>query len=118
MADDSPSWRTHNVDLEGPWGWRDVPAELIFTEIVPKLHEYESMRWADFAGTRNHDVDTADLCDDARRRLAEVRPDLDSLFSIRLTGTKRVWAERSLTRLNVLWWDPKHEVCPSRKRHT
>lgn len=119
LKDRSPTWRTSDVDWAGSWGWSDVPAQTILAEIVTKLHEYETMLWADFRGQRNHDVEVNSLCPAARRRLEDLgKDDLDTLFSIRIDAKRRVWAERQLTCLHVLWWDPAHEVCPSHKKHT
>jgi hypothetical protein len=119
LADKKPVWRTNSIDYDGPWGWRSVNAETILSDVVVRLHQYEDMAWGQFVGPRNHDVGLQSLCADARRRLRELGGDeLDSLFSIRVDGKRRVWAKRKLNCLHILWWDPGHEVCPSHKKHT
>ena len=114
-----PLWRTGAIDLDGRWGWRVVEAEVILQDVVTRLHDYETMPWTQFRGKLNHDVELPSLCANARRRLREIgKDDLDSLFSIRIDGKRRVWAVRSANILHLLWWDPEHEVCPSHQRHT
>ena len=66
-----------------------------------------------------HDIDVERLTPQAKNRLLELdRADWDSLYSLRVTGERRVWAQRVATRLNVLWWDPGHAVYPVAKKHT
>ena len=36
----------------------------------------------------------------------------------RISGPGRVWGIREEHVLDLLWWDPRHEVCPSPKKHT
>ncbi len=42
----------------------------------------------------------------------------DALVSLRLGAKKRIWGVLEGSVLYVLWWDPHHEVYPSKKRHT
>ena len=44
--------------------------------------------------------------------------DIDSLFSLRLDGTLRIFGIRKQNYLQILWVDQNHEVCPSKKKHT
>ena len=56
----------------------------------------------------------------AQKRLAELGHDHeDSLASFHINGKQRLWAiRRSENQFFLLCWDPKHEICPSHKRHT
>jgi len=38
---------------------------------------------------------------------------VEDLFSLRLTGKKRLWGIRDRHVFKVFWWDPEHGVCPS-----
>jgi hypothetical protein len=38
-------------------------------------------------------------------------------FSLRINSPARVWGIRDEYVLRVLWRDPRHEVCPSKKKH-
>lgn len=108
-------WRTHTVDLEGPFGWGDVPPETILHDIVPKLHERELTTWQDLRNGRSHPVSTDQFSKPAKRRLEERYPDFvgDTLFSLRLTGKCRLWGQQVGAILQVFWYDPDHQVCPS-----
>jgi hypothetical protein len=44
--------------------------------------------------------------------------ELESLFSLLITGEKCVWGVKDVAILHILWWDPKHSVCPSGKKQT
>ena len=87
------------------------------TIIIPKLHDFESMIWADVEGTTgSHFVAYDDLCTAAQTRLTDLEMDEQAqLFSARITGKRRVWGIRDIVIFRVLWWDPDHTVCPSLK---
>lgn len=106
--------------MDGDWGWRLVETDLLFGEVLPKLHDYESMTWSEVEGrSGSHFVSIDDLCTDAQRRLEYLQmDDFGDLFSLRITGSRRVWGWRDVAILRVLWWDPHHQVCPALKRHT
>jgi hypothetical protein len=113
-------WRLEEIDWDGPWGWSQASSDEILRTIVPKLHNYESMTWAEIEGpSGSHAVDFDKLCSEAQARLGEIgRGQLDSLFSVRVTGEERVWGFKDVAILRVIWWDPGHSVCPSEKKHT
>jgi hypothetical protein len=112
-------WRCNRLDWDGPWSWRGVQIILALSDIVPKLHDFESMNWGDIEGkTGSHFVKVSDLCNEARDRLTTMDEDADSLFSLRLTNKMRIWGIRDLAIFRLIWWDPEHSVCPSLKKNT
>ena len=113
-------WRFSDPDMNGPWGWEKASVGEILGEIIPKLHDYESMTWAAMDGASgSHSIELDKLCKEAQERLSELgRGEQGQLFSLRITGERRVWGVKDVAILRVLWWDPKHEVCPSIKKHT
>lgn len=52
-----------------------------------------------------------DLCLDA---LEEIGLALDDVVSLRLSGPERVFGYLDNGVLVLLWWDPIHQVCPSK----
>lgn len=42
----------------------------------------------------------------------------DYIFSFALQNKIRIVGIRNGERFHVLWYDPDHEICPSKKRHT
>jgi len=113
-------WRTSELDLGGRWGWFAVHPCLLHRHILPKMHDYESMTWADVkSGTGSHEgVEVDALLVEARERLNSMGIEDDALFSLRLSGKQRVWGIRRGLYLYVLWWDPEHEICPSLRDKT
>ncbi len=102
-----------------PWNWRGVESKTLLLEIVNKLAQYESMTWAKIEGDRNHFIKIDKIIKPAQLRLQQLRlHDVDQLFSLHLSGTQRVWGIRDNAILQLLWWDPKHEICPSVKKNT
>ena len=115
-----PVWHIQTLDKEGPYGWRGVDSNTFWDEIHPKLRDFESMRWIDLLGPKkSHNIPVSTLSREARKRLTELElDDLDHLFSLRLTGSERIWGIRVKNILKILWWDPDHAVCPVELRHT
>jgi hypothetical protein len=113
-------WRVDDIDWKGPWGWMHATCEDLLTYIVPRLHNLESMTWGQVDGaTGSHFVDVIAIKEEAQSRLIELGKDEQAqLFSVRITGEKRLWGIRDGAILRVLWWDPEHEICPSSKKHT
>ena len=61
------------------------------------------------AGNNNHPVQVINLNPKARKRLKLInQEDLTELFSLRLTGTKRIYGVRDRQVLKLLWYDRYH----------
>jgi hypothetical protein len=116
-----PSWRVSRIDFVDPYGWHKVGATELHA-IRAKLAHFESMTWADIlikAKKQNHNVQISDLCSQAQKRLKEIHcDDIDELLSLHLSGIERVWGILDRGVMTLLWWDPKHQVCPSLLKHT
>ena len=115
---DHPSWRIGRLDLADPFGWHTVDAERL-SIIREKLGQLETQTWGEIlvkAKKQNHSVGIGSLCKDARDRLNLIyrgNIDIDELVSLRLSARERVWGILDQGVFSVLWWDPKHKVCPS-----
>lgn len=116
-----PAWRIHRLEMVGRWGWHELPAAKLF-EIHGKLSNLESMTWQQLlveGKERYHLVAVSNLASCARKRLEELgQSDLDELLSLRLSARERIWGIQNAAVVNLLWWDPEHEICPSLKKHT
>lgn len=109
-----PVWHIGSLDVEGKWGWENIEKEFFFVNILPKIKNFESMFWNEILGRKSHPIPTANLCKEAQKRLVDINlDDVEELVSLRLTGAQRIWGVRYSNILKILWWDPKHEVCPS-----
>lgn len=87
---------------------------------LDKLSAFETMTWAEIEGANHHFLNPESLSKGATKRLAEIQKDehQDRLFSLRLKGRARVIGIKYDACLHLLWWDPDHEVAPSKKKHT
>ncbi len=114
-----PVWAFRIVDLGGPWCW-SVIRGAVLAEVLARFRDYESMTWEQIDGrTGSHGVEPWKLSRQAQLRLTEIRQDdASELFSLRVTGRRRVWGILDEHVLRILWWDPEHQVCPSIKQHT
>jgi len=116
FEDRRPSWRLGSADWGGAWGLSRVADPRALLE---KLGSAEQMTWEAHGQHGSHNVAVARLAPLARKRLSKLaQNDIDELYSMRLDGKGRLWGIRDREILRILWWDQKHEVCPSRKKHT
>jgi hypothetical protein len=117
----NPAWRISKMELASCYGWQNIDGEKL-KEIQTKLSNYESMTWREIlvdSKKQNHTVPINDLSKLARERLTEMNlEDLDELTSLRLSGTERIWGKVNQGVMELLWWDPKHEVYPTSKKNT
>lgn len=116
-----PAWRISKMEFSDPFGWHILDANGIVS-ILEKLANFETMTWREIlldAKKQNHNVSVDKLIKEAQDRLTEISlDDLDELTSLHLTGKGRVWGIIDQGVMNLLWWDPEHQVCPSHKKHT
>lgn len=116
-----PSWRVSKLEFANPFGWHELDKAQI-EAILNKLKDFESMTWREIlldAKKQNHTVSINQLGSTARRRLQVIQlDDLDELTSLRLSGKQRIWGILNQGTLNLLWWDPNHQVYPVQKKNT
>ncbi len=121
-----PSWNFNSCDLE-MWPLNKCNAgDLIWSEIIPHLKSLETQTWNDIlviASKHNHSIDIKTLNPIAQKRLAQKYIEHDSIISLSLTGTHRIYGYIVDTVFNILWYDTNHGdnnscVCKSRKKNT
>lgn len=124
------TWRFSIVDQEGLWGWRTMGGNTWWRDVLPKLQNFETMTWAEIQaasggrsrGNNSHPVGVAGLTEQAKSRLSDLgQDDVAELFSLRLSGTQRIYGIRDRRALKLLWYDPHHgdnnkAVFPVRRR--
>lgn len=117
----NPIWRFYKSDdSHDKWG---LKSNCNFNEeLLDRLEDLESMTWSDIkigAKKENHFINISELCREAQKRITDdLKLDVDQLFSIRVTGRKRLWGILEQGVFSIIWYDPNHEVCPSLKKHT
>jgi hypothetical protein len=118
-ANENPVWHIGLLDTSGPWGWNKVEKAFFFSEIFPKIKNFETMVWSEILNRNNHEVLVSQISKKAQKRLEEIKlDDVDQLVSLRLMGEQRLWGIKVSNILKILWWDPNHEVYPSKLKHT
>ena len=122
-------WQFSKGERNAPWPLQEIDNDGNI-KLAKKLQELETLNLYD--NQRNHHNIKIELLCKAARDEIEKNPrlsdyGLNEVFSIRLTGRKRLVAmphrifvdESSYFQLfSFIWFDPNHEVCPSQKKHT
>ncbi|HHF7365146.1 TPA: hypothetical protein ACPSKY_000238 [Legionella bozemanae] len=120
-SDDSGKiyWSFSLIDSDGPWGFHNICKDEFHSLVTHDFKSKEGINWSQLKSSGSHNVEINQLIKRAQHRLTEIfLDDRDELFSMRFSGTKRVWGIRDGNVFKVLWWDPNHEICPSRKKNT
>jgi len=113
-----PEFKADQMDLQGPWGWDHLGSKEL-QEIFSKIFDTQKLTWQELKGKGSHLVDVKDLIPEAQKRLIEIqKEDTDQLYSLRLSGVRRIWGIKDSNIFWILWWDPSHKVCKSNKKHT
>jgi hypothetical protein len=113
-----PVWRVGRTDFNGPWCPKRM-AQANLVDILEKLKLFENSTWPDIERGGSHFITVNRVIKEAQERLRILRlDDTDELFSLRLSGTERLWGLRYNDVFSLLWWDPDHEICPALKKHT
>ena len=115
------SFSFRKYDAGAPWATA-ADGKPAVDGIFKMLRGVESAAWGDIRqasggrslGTNSHPISIKELSKDAQDRADEIALSEDVLFSMRLTGTVRLWGviEPSDGRFFVIWYDPEHKVCP------
>lgn len=109
--------RTDQMDMDGPWGWHNFDP-LHIKDLIQKILEYQKMTWQELRPQGSHLIYVATIIPEAQKRLRALKKDdTDQLYSLRVTGSKRVWGIKENNILWLLWWDPEHTVCPSNAKN-
>ena len=122
----TPAWTFANSDKE-MWSFScEHIGELMWEEIIPKLESFETQTWSEILvkdKKQNHSLNLDSLNKVAKDRLADKYIEAESLISLRITGTHRLYGYMTGRVFNVLWFDDEHGdndtcVCRSHKKHT
>jgi hypothetical protein len=126
--DDHPLWRLAFVDLaHARWGWDNTSRDEL-VKILGFLKETERLTWRQIddlktgghgrRGALHKFIPMENLCPDAQDALRDLELDdaSDDWYRFRLGGLVRLWGVREGQFFFPVWWDPRHEVCPSADR--
>ena len=119
------AWHFHRLDREHEhWGW-ELPAGT-WRNVLQHLISFEGLTWAALKeqaggrthGTNHHSIKISELNKQARDRITELHLDqYDKVFSLRISGTVRLYGIRDGRVMRLLWYDDchggKNGVCPT-----
>lgn len=119
-----PVWSFKNLDIEHKkWG---LHTQQEFDEVIRKMKSFEGMSWSEIEkasggkrsgnGNNNHFEKVSSLIKEAQQRLIELKlDDNDQLFSLRISGTGRLYGILQDGVFRMLWFDKNHEIYQCRK---
>ena len=127
--DQTPVWSFSLCDFyHEKWGFSSSSQSYEdLSTLLLRLKDFEGQSWrqilSDTSGrknnTKNHAIPINNLDKEAQKRLEEIKlDDIDKLYSLSVTGKRRVWGTIIDGTFCIVWYDTEHEVCPSKKRHT
>lgn len=115
----TPSWLFKSLDNDSEWNICSLKKVDLTHTIYPRLCGFETMKWKDIIGPNHHEISVNDIIPEAQKRLGALKlDDIDSLISLRVSATVRIWGIRKGSIVSLLWYDPNHLICPSLKKHT
>ena len=93
--------------------------------ILGKLTSFESMTWGaienkigKYGTPLNHYMPAANICRKAQKRLVDInQDDCDTLYSLHLKGTWRIWGIRDNEILRLLYYDTRKSCYSSKIFH-
>jgi hypothetical protein len=112
-------------DCDPLWAFNPTGDEAV--ELLEFLRQMGRSTWRDIEeqrvdGRQKHHFQDAESFDAPARRDFK-RSKLgerfgEEMFRFRLGSKKRLWGFRKDPTFHVIWWDPKHKVCPTEMSHT
>lgn len=113
-----PTWSFSRADCAyTKWGLHHT--NKLFEEVITKLKDLEGMNWNEIMqasggrshGTNSHFEDVSALIPEAQKRWQKLGlEEYDQVFSLRLTGTHRLYGILSDGVLSIIWYDQNHEI--------
>ncbi len=118
-------WLFDMIDRSGKFAFDLNRDDFLYREVMEKMIDYSNMTWAeikkqthDIGKSKHHLLSLDMLSKDAfdRFKIMRIEEYEDSIFSFALQNRLRIVGIRENEYFHVLWYDPNHQVCPSKKR--
>lgn len=123
----NPIWLFTNLDRDGDFAFDVNRDDFDYCDFLEKMISYSNMTWAeikrqthDRGKSKNHmlSYDKLSVKAKERFRVKQLSEDEDAIFSFALNNKVRIIGIKKNEFFHVLWYDPRHEVCPSKLKHT
>ena len=117
IKDRKLSWKFSIIDTDGEWTFKNIEKDTFWNHLLGTLKNLESQTIGEFIRPiHNHKIEKYKLCKKAQERLIKIKlDDCDELYSIHINSIERLWGILESSYFKILWWDPHHEICKSRK---
>ena len=124
--DKTPKWVFKDMDVDHE-KWSLQKCNNIYPYIIEKMKDYEGMTWGEImkatggrrTGNNNHFENVDEFIKEAQERWIELKlEEYSEAFSLRLTGTHRLYGILEDGTFRVILYDEDHEIYKSTKRHT
>ena len=120
-------WCFDKLDRDGKFAFDLSRKDFDHHEVLEKIIAYSNMTWIEAKmqthdrrnKSKHHNLDFPELSPEAVERFnAKKFNDKyeDAIFSFACQNTLRIIGIRINEKFHVVWFDPKHEFCPSKKR--
>lgn len=111
------SWKFSIIDTGGKWTFKNIEKDFFWDHLLGTLKNLESQTVCEFIIPKhNHKIEKCSLCNKAQRRLIKIKlDDYDEFYSVHIDSEKRLWGILEGSYFKILWWDPHHEICPSKE---
>ncbi len=120
-------WLFDKIDRSGSYAFDVNREDFDHKEVLTKMINYSSMTWGevkrqthDDGRSKHHFLAPGSLSKEAAERLKarDLEEFSDYIFSFALQNKIRIVGIRNAEKFHVLWYDPDHKICPSKKGHT
>ncbi|WP_007025227.1 hypothetical protein [Saccharomonospora iraqiensis] len=114
-------WRFKHVDHDSRWRFDEGMSEQ-WRELMTKMAHCESMTVHELRNSsrffKEYDLPSG-LLQEALDRLTTLRLDeMTKIQRFEFTGTQRLYGFLHDNVFHVIWWDPHHEIFPSKLKNT
>ena len=122
-----PIWIFRNLYRACKFAFDTKRADFDYRDFIEKMIQFSNMTWNeikkqthDEGKSKHHSISYDSLSKDARQRfdVKQLSDYEDAIFSFAFNNLTRVIGIRKGENFEVLWYDPRHEVCISTLKHT
>lgn len=123
---ETPIWRFDKLDRTGKFAFDLSRKDFDHKEILQKLIEYGAMTWDNISKqqhdysrkSKHHYLELDSLSTDALNRIKarHFEEETDVIYSFALQNRLRIIGLRHGSEFDIVWFDPNHEFCPSKKK--
>lgn len=121
---ETPIWRFDLIDRGGKFAFdlsrQDFDAKTVFQKLI----DYGCMTWGeidrqqhDRGKSKHHYLSVESLSEDAKASIKsrQLEDETDAIFSFAFQNMLRVIGIRQAADFHIVWYDPRHEFCPSKR---